>query len=95
MGANKINTLMLEGWTPLLLIGINIAVLLFLISRKVSRKVLFFIAVTLSIICFGVVIYSIIGVGGWDGMGIGYVTFTVFVGIWIGTIIGAISKKKD
>ncbi|WP_246367257.1 YesK family protein [Paraliobacillus salinarum] len=85
---------MLEGWTPILLMGIIAAVIIFFISRKVSKKVLFFIAVILSIICFGIVIYSIIGVGGWDGMGIGFVTITVFIGIWIGAIIGAILKKR-
>ncbi|MFB1051985.1 YesK family protein [Paraliobacillus sp. JSM ZJ581] len=85
---------MLEGWTPILLMGIIAAVIIFFISRNVSRIVLFFIAIILSLICFGVVIYSIIGVGGWNGMGMGFVTITVFLGIWIGTIIGAICKKR-
>ncbi|MGY0693772.1 YesK family protein [Virgibacillus sp. FSP13] len=87
--------LMLEGWTPILLMGIVAAIILFLISRKVSRKVLFSISIVLSLISFGIVIYSKEVVGGWDGIGILYVTITVFLGIWIGTIIGALSKKKS
>lgn len=81
--------LMLEGWTPILLFGILCAVGIFIISRKVSRETLFSTSVVLSLICLGVVIYSMIGVGGWEGMGLGVVTVTIFLGIWIGTIIGA------
>lgn len=84
---------MLEGWTPILLIGIVIAVIIFLISRKISRKSLFLVSIALSLICVGIVIYSIEAVGGWEGIGLGYVTFSGFLGVWAGTIIGAITKK--
>ncbi|WP_342389303.1 YesK family protein [Salinicoccus bachuensis] len=84
---------MLEGWTPILLIGIVIATILFLISRRVSRKALFLTSIILSLICVGIVIYSIVVVGGWDGMGLGFVTFSGFLGIWVGTISGVIIKK--
>lgn len=67
------DALMLEGWTPILLVGIVIALIVFFISRKISRKALFFIS--------------------WEGMGLGFVTFSGFLGIWIGTIIGVITKK--
>ncbi|MDY0393967.1 YesK family protein [Virgibacillus halophilus] len=66
----------------------------FFISRKVSRKYLFSMAIILTLICFGVLAYSVIGVGGWEGMGLGFVTISVSLGIWIGTIIGAIKQKK-
>lgn len=32
-------------------------------------------------------------VGGWDGMGLGFVAISVLLGTWIGTIIGISSKK--
>ena len=87
------DALMLEGWTPILLCGIVFAMGMFVTSRKVSRKVLLSTATVLSLICIGLIIYSIIGVGGWDGIGLMYLTVTIFVGVWIGTFIGAISKS--
>ncbi|GIO24305.1 YesK family protein [Oceanobacillus sp. J11TS1] len=88
------NALMLEGWTPILLMGIAAAIILFFISRKVSKKALLLISTVLSLICIGIIIYSKEVVRGWDGVGILFVTITVFLGIWIGTLIGTVSKKK-
>lgn len=88
------NALMLEGWTPILLLGFVFAIVIFIISRKVSRKALFSIATVLSLICIGMVIYSVTVVRGWDGVGILFVTFSAFLGIWIGIIIGTINKKN-
>ena len=85
--------LMLEGWTPIILCGIVFAMGMFVTSRKVSRKVLLSTATVLSLICIGLIIYSIIGVGGWDGIGLMYLTVTIFVGVWICTFIGAIPKS--
>ncbi|MEK4629047.1 MAG: YesK family protein [Solibacillus sp.] len=85
------DALMLEGWTPILLSGIIFAIGMFITSRKVSRKSLFSFATVLSLICIGVIIFSIIAVGGWEGMGLGLFSFTILLGIWIGTVIGDIS----
>ena len=87
------DALMLEGWTPILLCGIVFAIGMFVTSRKVSRKVLLSTATVLSLICIGLIIYSINGVGGWDGIGLAFLTITIFVGVWIGTFIGTISKS--
>ena len=87
------DALMLEGWTPILLCGIVFAIGMFIISRKVSRKVLLLTATVLSLICIGVIIFSKNVVGGWDGIGLAYLTVTIFAGVWIGTSIGAISKR--
>ena len=84
------NALMLEGWTPILLSGIVFAIGMFIISRKVPRKTLFSTSTVLSMICIGVIIFSVIGVGGWEGMGIGLFTISILVGIWVGTGIGFI-----
>ena len=85
--------LMLEGWTPILLCGIVIAIGMFIISRKVSIKVLLSTATVLSLICIGLIIFSIYVVRGWDGIGLMFLSVTIFAGIWIGTFIGAISKS--
>lgn len=89
------DALMLEGWTPILLFGIVFAIVMFIISRKISRKALFSNSAVLSLICLAVIIFSVIGVGGWEGMGLGVVTITIFLGIWIGTIIGALIRSSN
>src|SRR5699024_7020213 len=85
---------MLEGWTTILLVGIILAILLFFMSRRISRKALFLTSIVLSLVCVGIVFYSIEGVGGWEGMGLGVFTFSGFLGIWIGTIMGLLIKNK-
>ncbi|MEK3953342.1 YesK family protein [Psychrobacillus sp. FSL K6-1464] len=89
------DALMLEGWTLILLCGIVFAIVMFITSRKVSRKSLISTSTVLSLICIGVIIYSVIGVGGWDGMGLGLFMITILAGIWIGTVIGAISRSSN
>ncbi|BAC12891.1 YesK-like family protein [Oceanobacillus iheyensis] len=89
------DAIMLEGWTPILLMGIGSAIILFFISRKISRKALLLTSTLLSVICIGVVIYSKDVVGGWEGIGLGVVTFIVFIGIWLGTIVGAVKRSTN
>jgi len=89
----KMNAFMLEGWTPILLLDAIFIVGIYFISRKVSRKTLYTVSLVLSLICFGLVIYSIFVVGGWEGMGLGFVAISVLLGTWIGTIIGISSKN--
>ena len=87
------NAFMLEGWTPILLLGAVCIVGMYFISRKVSRKAFYTVSLVLSLICFGLVIYSIFVVGGWEGMGLGFVAISVLVGTWIGTTIGIFGEN--
>ena len=82
------DALMLEGWTPILLCGIVFAIGMFILSRKVSAKSLFATTTLLSVIGIGVIIYSVIAVGGWDGIGLIFLTITILAGMWIGAVIG-------
>ncbi|ASN05384.1 YesK family protein [Virgibacillus necropolis] len=84
------NALMLEGWTPILLFGTVFAIGMFIMARKFSRKLLFSIYTVLTLICIGVIIYSVISVGGWEGMGLGFYTFSAMGGILMGTAIGIV-----
>lgn len=84
---------MLEGWTPILLMGAIFIVGMYFISRKVSQKSFYTVSLVLSFICFGLIVYSIFVVGGWEGMGLGLFTISVLLETWIGTIIGISSKK--
>jgi hypothetical protein len=86
---------MLEGWTPILLCGIVFAIGMFATSRKVSRKSLLSTSTVLSLIGVGVIIFSIIIVGGWEGMGLGLFTISSLVGIWIGTGIGTFTRSSN
>ena len=88
------DALMLGGWTPILLCGIVFAIGMFITSRKVSRKYLFSTSTILSIICFGVIYYSVMAVGGWEGFALILFTISILVGIWIGTVIGTISRSS-
>ncbi|MER2031058.1 MAG: YesK family protein [Solibacillus sp.] len=87
------DVLMLNGWTPLLLLGILFAFIMFFIARKVSKNVLFLNSAIMSLICFGLVLFSIFVVGGWEGMGLGFFAFSIFIGVWIGTIFGIIYQN--
>lgn len=84
---------MLDGWTPLILLGILFAFMMFFIARKVSKKVLLLTSAVMTLLCFGLILFSILVVGGWEGMGLGFFAFTIFVGVWIGTLFGIIFKN--
>ncbi|MFJ5770172.1 YesK family protein [Psychrobacillus sp. NPDC093180] len=89
------DAVLLDGWTPILLSGIVFVIGMFVMSRKVSRKSLFSTSTVLSLICIGVIIYSVFGVGGWEGMGLGLFMITILVGIWIGTVIGDLLSSSN
>lgn len=89
------NTLMLDGWTPILLSGVIFAIGMFIMSRKVSKRTLYSSTSFLSVICIGLIIYSIVGVGSWEGIGISVISIAILIGIWMGTIGGSIFKKSD
>lgn len=85
---------MLDGWTPILLVGIVFAIVIYFISRKVSRKRLLLISNILSLISISIFIYSIVGIGGWEGLAVGIVAISTFVGIWLGALLGILNKKS-
>ena len=87
------DALMLDGWTPLILLGILFAFMMFFIARKVSKNVLLLTSAVMTLLCFGLILFSILVVGGWEGMGLGFFAFTIFVGVWIGTLFGIIFKN--
>ncbi|MEK5185333.1 YesK family protein [Solibacillus sp. FSL W7-1324] len=87
------DALMLDGWTPLILLGILFAFMMFFIARKVSKKVLLLTSAVMTLLCLGLILFSILVVGGWEGMGLGFFAFTIFVGVWIGTLFGIIFKN--
>lgn len=87
------DTFLLEGWTHIYIVGSIFAVASFIISFKVSRNILLLISVVLSLLSVGFFIYSLVGIGRWEGLILGLVTISIFLGIWIGTITGVIIRK--
>lgn len=66
---------MLDGWTPLLLLGLFFAFMMFFIARKVSKNVLLLTSAIMSLLCIGLILFSIFVVGGWEGMGLCFYYF--------------------
>ena len=89
----KIDALMLDGWTPIILLGVVFIVGVYFISRKVSRKAFFTVSLVVSLIGFAMLIFSIFAVGGWEGMGLGIFTLSALLGTWIGTLLSLFIKK--
>lgn len=87
------DTLLGDGWISILLLIFGVAIVLFIISRFLARKVIFLIALMLSFVCVAIVLISIEFVGSWEGMGLGFMTIITFLGIWIGTLTGIFAKK--
>ena len=85
---------MLDGWTPILLCGILFAFLMFFIARKISKNVLLLTSAIMSLLCLGLILFSIFVVGGWEGMGLGFFAITIFTGVWIGTVFGLIFRNS-
>ena len=89
----KIDALMLDGWTPIILLGVIFIIGIYFISRKVPRKTFYTVSFVVSLICFALIIFSIYVVGGWEGFGLGVFTLSVLLGTWIGTLLGSVIKK--
>ena len=73
------------------LIAIFIYVLNILSSKKTFRRV----SLSISLICFLVLLYSIIGIGGWEGMGVGIWCMITFFGIFVGIILTVLFPQKN
>jgi len=83
---------MLEGWTPIIIFGIIFAIIMVIISFKVSKSILFLITTIISLFCIAIFIYSFGEIGGWGGLILGFYSIGAFFGTWIGGIIGLIRK---
>lgn len=84
---------MLEGWTPFLLISLGTIVVVFLLSRKLARRTLYSISLGIGLLCIGAFFFSMLVIGGWDGMGIGIISICILIGTLIGTLMGGMPRK--
>lgn len=88
------DTLMLDGWTPLLLLMVGMIVVMMLLARILSRKTLYVTTGMIAFICIAMVFVSIFAVGGWEGMGLGVISGLLFVGTMIGALIGRVMHRN-
>lgn len=70
------NILMLEGWFPILFIGIISAIGILIMSFKVSRTVLFITSSILSLICISLFFYSLTNIKRWECLAVGFITIS-------------------
>ncbi|WP_130805500.1 sodium:dicarboxylate symporter [Senegalia massiliensis] len=87
------DTLLLEDWNLIYIVGIIFAIGSLIVSLKISRKILFSISIVLSLFCIGLFIYSLLEIRRWEWLIIGVSTISICLGIWIGAIFGIIIRK--
>ncbi|WP_054711853.1 YesK family protein [Bacillus sp. JCM 19041] len=90
----KSNVLMLEGWTPMLLIGLASGLILFFISKKISKKAITVTVISLTLAYIATVAYSYIVVRGWEGIGLFALSTIIIFFVWVGSLLGFVTKTK-
>ncbi|WP_186580313.1 YesK family protein [Aquibacillus kalidii] len=88
------DALYLEGWLPIILVCIVAALVICLLARFIKRMVLYMVSATFFVIFVGILIYSIFGIGRWEGMAIGFYSASALIGTAIGTGISPFIKNK-
>ncbi|RCW76946.1 YesK family protein [Saliterribacillus persicus] len=88
------DVLYLEGWLPIILVCIFVITIICLLAKFVKRIVLYFVSATFFVLLVGTFIYSIFGIGRWEGMAIGFYSFSAIIGTAIGTAISPFIKNN-
>ncbi|MBP0725509.1 hypothetical protein J5Y03_09945 [Bacillus sp. RG28] len=79
----------------IIVIIVIIALFIYLLNILASKKTFRIVSLSISAICFIVLLYSIFGIGGWEGMGVGICTLIAFAGIAVGMILTVLFPKKN
>lgn len=88
------NLNLLSDWLPIILIGLAATVIVLGLAKFLNKNVLYTITSILCLVCFALIIISVVVVGGWEGMGMGIVTIAIFLGISLGVVISPVVKNK-
>lgn len=91
---NDYHFLMLEGWTPMLLIGLAAGVILFFVSKKISKKSITITAISLTIAYIAAATYGYFVVNGWEGIGILALSTIILFFSWLGLLLGYVTKAR-
>ncbi|WP_194287461.1 YesK family protein [Gracilibacillus oryzae] len=86
--------LYLEGWLPIILVCIVVAAFICVLAKFVKRILLYFVAATFFVIFAGLFLYSILGIGRWEGMAIGFYSVSALIGTATGIGISTFIKNN-
>ncbi|SES14579.1 YesK-like protein [Gracilibacillus ureilyticus] len=89
------HALYLEGWLPIILVCFFVATFICLLAKFIKRVVLYIVSAALIVIFSGLFLYSIFGIGRWDGMAIGIYSVSALIGTAIGTGISPLIKYNN
>lgn len=89
------DTFLLEGWMPIILAGLIPAIVIIVLAKLINKIIFYNISLFLCLVCVAIFLYSIFGVGGWAGMGLGFFTIAVFLGIIVGSLISIFVKRTS
>lgn len=86
--------LLLNDWLPIILTSIIVAVIIVILALFITKSVLYTITTIFSLLCIILIVYGVVGLGGWEGMGLGIFSVSAFLGLTVGVLISPFIKKK-
>ncbi|MBY7144921.1 sodium:dicarboxylate symporter [Virgibacillus sp. NKC19-3] len=86
--------LLLSEWLPIILTGVLVAVIIVTLAFSIKKAVLYIITTILSLVCISLIVFSLVGIGGWEGMGLGLFAVSAFLGLTVGVLICPFIKSK-
>lgn len=86
--------LLLNDWLPIILTSIIVAVIIVILALFITKTVLYTITTIFSLLCIILIVYGVVGLGGWEGMGLGIFSVSAFLGLTVGVLISPFIKKK-
>lgn len=77
---------------PIILVSITSVGLVLILARFIDEAVLYSITALLSLLCFGLVLYSLF-LGSWESMNVATIAASVIIGITTGVLMSPFVKK--
>ncbi|TFJ92668.1 YesK family protein [Lentibacillus salicampi] len=87
------DALLLEGWLPIIVAGIVAFAAVIMLGRYSATGTFFITTFTLMLLSLLMLVFSFV-IGGWTGMGIGFYSVTIFLGLTAGLFVSVFLKVK-
>ncbi|MEY2195707.1 YesK family protein [Neobacillus sp. BF23-41] len=68
----------IKGLFPIIHIGLLVAIGIFVLGMFTNKNKVYIVSLSISLFCIIILLYSIFGVGGWTGMGMGVYSISFF-----------------
>lgn len=88
------NHLMLDGWMPIILIGFVTTLVSLTLNKLLHRMTVYIISFLFFIVSISAFLYSLLIVGGWEGIAIGFYSISILIGNLLGFIIVTIQSNR-